>query len=70
MRVPAILSVAVLLAACNRPPEESIDAVPPPTAQTANMLMGEADRAAANAQARSAPPPSVHTPTDPQGEKR
>jgi uncharacterized lipoprotein YajG len=68
MRVAAILPLLVLLTGCNRPSEETIDAVPPPTAQTANMLMDEAQRAADNAQGRSAPPPSVRPPTDHQGE--
>ena len=44
---------ALLLSACNRTEDDSIGAVPEPTAENASNLMAEAERAAANAQARS-----------------
>ena len=51
MRRLALLSAAILLAACSSDSERSdIPPLPPETAETANQLMREAERAAANAQ--------------------
>lgn len=47
----ALAAACLLLGACNREVEEP-DPVPPPTAATANRLMGEAEQAAGNAAAR------------------
>jgi hypothetical protein len=49
----------VLLAGCNKPDDSAIEAVPTPSAQSANDLMVDADRAAASAQARSNAIPAV-----------
>ena len=47
------LSAAVLLTACGGSRDDDIDPVPGPSAESANRLMGEAERAAGNAAART-----------------
>ena len=64
----ALLLTALFLVGCGNEPDDSIDPVPPPGAESTNRLMGEAERAAINAQKRmnQAPAPAPA----PQGERK
>ena len=48
----ALFAASLLVAACGNDPDDSIDPVPPPSAESTNRLMAEAEAAASNAQNR------------------
>ena len=52
MRAALFLAPLALLAACGQEQDDGVDPVPQPTAESTNRLMGEAERAAGNAQKR------------------
>jgi uncharacterized lipoprotein YajG len=55
------LLALLLLTACNREQDSAIEPVPAQTAQSANRLMGAAERAAGNAAERMGSTPEVTT---------
>lgn len=60
------LPLLVLLSACSADPGDDVPPLPKQTAETANQLMGEAERAAGNAQRRmeQAPPTTRSLPAN------
>ena len=53
-----LLLAPLLLLACGNEPDDKIDPVPSPGAESSNRLMSEAERAAANAQRRAGQAPA------------
>ena len=52
MRAALFFAALALLAACGKERDDGVEPVPQPTAESTNRLMGEAERAAGNAQQR------------------
>ena len=61
--IRALALAALLLTACNRQGDDGIEPVPTQTAESANRLMSEAERAAANAAARMDTVPAANIAT-------
>lgn len=68
MRGALLIAGALLLAGCNRNDDDGVEAVPAPTAENANQLIGLAENAAADAQDRMEQQAPGNTAT--QGEAR